>query len=159
MGRGRCLLRSNGQSRAFEAPDVKEETIRNHKIARSLATVAVSLAATLAPAWAQFTGSPVPGQNLGSEKALTGIVSDSYCKGQHSRKGQTQFSCTLKCVHEEGREYILVVGNDVYVLNGPRVELDKFAGGRATITGNLSDGTLTVEQVTVAKKVVPLDHL
>jgi hypothetical protein len=50
------------------------------------------------------------------------------------------------------------VGNEVYVLNGPRAELDKFAGGRATITGNLSDGTLTVEQMTTAKNVVPVNH-
>ena len=94
----------------------------------------------------------------GSEKTLTGIVTDSYCKGRQLQKGQTQFSCTLKCVHQEGRDYVLVVGNEVYVLNGPRAELDKFAGGRATITGNVSDGTLTVEQVTTAKKVVPVNH-
>jgi hypothetical protein len=132
--------------------------MRSNKISRSLATAVVSLAATLAPAWAQFSSSPVPAQSLGSEKTLTGIVSDSYCKGRQLQKGQTQFSCTLKCVHEEGRNYVLVVGNDVYVLNGPRVELDKFAGGRATITGNVSDGTLTVEQVTTTKKDVPANH-
>jgi len=132
--------------------------MRNNKIARSLATVVVSLAATLAPAWAQIPASPVPAQNLGSARTLSGIVSDSYCKGQQLQKGQTQFSCTRKCVHEEGRNYVLVVGNDVYVVNGPRVELDKFAGGRATITGNVSDGTLTVEQVTTAKKVVSANH-
>src|SRR5882724_5522559 len=132
--------------------------MRNNKISRSLATVVVSLAATLAPAWAQFSSSPVPAQSLGSEKTLTGIVSDSYCKGRQLQKGQTQFSCTLKCVHQEGRDYVLVVDNDVYVLNGPRVELDKFAGGRATITGNVSDGALTVAQVTTAKKVVSANH-
>ena len=132
--------------------------MHNNKISRSLATVIVSLAATLAPAWAQFSSSPVPAQNPGSEKTLTGIVSDSYCKGRQLQKAQTQFSCTLKCVHTEGRDYVLVVGNDVYVLNGPRAELDKFAGGRATITGNISDGTLTVEQVTVAKKDAPVNH-
>ena len=132
--------------------------MRNNKISRSLAMVVVSLAATLVPAWAQFSSSGVPAQSLGSEKTLTGIVSDSYCKGRQLQKGQTQFSCTRKCVHQEGRNYVLVVGNDVYVLNGPRVELDKFAGGRATITGNVNDGTLIVEQVTTAKKVVSANH-
>jgi hypothetical protein len=115
----------------------------------------VSLAATLAPAWAQIPGSPVPAQNLGSERTLTGIVSDSYCKGQQLQKGQTRFSCTLKCVHEEGRDYVLIVGNDVYVLNGSGVELDKFAGGRATITGHLNGNKLTVDSVTAAKKATP----
>jgi hypothetical protein len=132
--------------------------MRNDKISRSLATVVVALAAALAPAWAQLSSSPTPAQSLGSEKTLTGIVSDSYCKGRQLQKGQTQFSCTLKCVHEEGRNYVLVVGNDVYVLNGPRADLDKFAGGHATITGNVNDGTLTVEQVTTAKKVVAANH-
>jgi hypothetical protein len=111
--------------------------MRNNKISQSLATVVLSLAATLTPAWSQVSSSPVAAQNPGLEKTLTGIVSDSYCKGRQLQKAQTQFSCTLKCVHQEGRDYVLVVGNEVYVLNGPRVELDKFAGGRATITGNL----------------------
>jgi hypothetical protein len=71
------------------------------------------------------------------------------------QKGQTRFSCTLKSVYQEGRDYVVVVGNDVYVLNGWRVELDKFAGGPATITGNLSDGKLTIESVTAAKKAAP----
>jgi len=128
-----------------------------NKAASSLAKWIVSLAAMFGPAFAQIPGSPVPAGS-GSETTLTGIVSDSYCKGQHSRKAQTQCSCTLKCVHEEGHDYVLVVGDDIYVLNGPRAELDKFAGGRATITGNLSDGTLTVEQVTVAKKAMPVNH-
>ena len=128
-----------------------------NKVARSLGTWIVSLAAMLAPAFAQIPGGTVPAGS-GSEKTLTGMVSDSYCKGRQLQKAQTQFSCTLKCVHTEGRDYVLVVGNDVYVLNGPRAELDKFAGGRATITGNLSDGTLTVEQVTTAKKILPANH-
>lgn len=128
------------------------------KVSRSLATVVLSLAATLAPAWAQVSGSPVPAESLGSERTLTGIVSDSYCKGRQLQKAQTRFSCTLKCVHQEGRAYVLVVGNDVYVLNGSRVELDKFAGGNATITGNLSDGNLTIESVTAAKKAAPRSH-
>jgi hypothetical protein len=74
------------------------------------------------------------------------------------QKGQTQFSCTLKCAHEEGRDDVLVVGNDVYVLHSSRLELDKFAGGRATITGNLNDGKLTIESMTAAKKATPRHH-
>ena len=128
-----------------------------NKLASSLGTWIVSLAAMLAPVFAQIPASPVPAGS-GTEKTLTGIVSDSYCKGRQLFKGQTQFSCTLKCVHEEGRDYVLIVGNDVYALNGLRAELDKFAGGRATITGQLSDGSLTVESVTVAKKAKPSDH-
>lgn len=132
--------------------------MRNNKIARSLATLVVSLAATLAPAWAQIPSGPVPAQNLGSERTLTGIVSDSSCKGQHFRKAQTQFSCTLKCVHEEGRDYVLIVGSEIYVLDGPRAEIDKFAGGRATITGHLNGSKLTVDSMTATKKAKPGEH-
>jgi hypothetical protein len=49
-------------------------------------------------------------------------------------------------------------GSEVYVLDGARAELDKFAGGRATITGHLSDRTLTVESVTGAKKTMARNH-
>jgi len=59
--------------------------MHNNKVARSLATLVVSLAATLASAWAQIPGGPVPAQNLGSERTLTGIVSDSYCKALPSK--------------------------------------------------------------------------
>jgi len=132
--------------------------MRNNRIARSLAKLVVSLAATLAPAWAQIPASPVPAQNLGSERKLTGIVSDSYCKGQQLQKGQTQFSCTLKCVHEEGRDYVLVVGSEIYVLDGPRAEIDKFAGGRAKIRGHLNGSKLTVDSMTATKKAKPGEH-
>ena len=127
--------------------------MRNNKIARSLATVIISLASTLAPAWAQFSRNSVPAQSVDSERTLTGMVSDSSCKGQHLWKAQTQFSCTLKCVHEEGRDYVLVVDNQIYTLQGARAELDKRAGGRATIIGHLSDRTLTVESVTGGRKL------
>lgn len=130
--------------------------MRKKRIARSLAVVTLSLAATLAPARAQSSSSPA--QNSRSERTLTGIVSDSSCKGQHFRKAQTQFSCTLKCVHEEGRDYVLVVGSEIYVLDGPRAEIDKFAGGRATITGHLNGSKLTVDSVTATKKAKPGEH-
>jgi hypothetical protein len=64
------------------------------------------------------------------------------------QEGQTRFSCTVKCIYQEGRDYVVVVGNDVYVLNG-------WHGG---ITGNLSDGELTIESVTAAKKAAPRNH-
>jgi len=74
------------------------------------------------------------------------------------QKGQTQFSCTLKCVHEEGRDYVLVVGSEIYVLDGPRAEIDKFAGGRARITGHLNGSKLTVDSMTATKKAKPGEH-
>lgn len=126
-----------------------------NELSRLLITGIVSLAAVSAPAWAQVAGNP---GGSGSEQTLTGFVSDSYCRGRQLWKAQTWFSCTLKCVHEEGRDYVLVVGNQIYVLDGPRAELDKFAGGRATITGQLHDNKLTVVSVTAARKAKSDHH-
>ena len=112
-------------------------------VMKPLVTAALSFTIALAPAWAQL-----PDQNSGGEKTLTGTVSDSFCKGRHNRKAQTQFSCTLKCTHEEGADYVLVTDEAVYVLEGQRPELDRFAGGHATVTGQVSNNRVTVDSVT-----------
>ena len=89
---------------------------------------------------------PVPNSDAGAEEELTGLVSDAICKGMHFRKALTPFSCTLKCVHD-GVDYSLVVGDKVYVLEDHRPELDKFAGGRATIRGQVNGNRITVDSV------------
>ena len=94
---------------------------------------------------------PVPNPDAGVEEQLTGLVSDAICKGMHFRKALTPFSCTLKCVHE-GADHSLVVGDKVYVLEGHRAELDKFAGGRATIRGQVNGNRIAVDSVTKAEK-------
>ena len=71
---------------------------------------------------------PVPNRDGAAVEELTGLVSDAICKGMHFRKALTPFSCTLNCVHD-GTDYALIVGDTVYILEGHRPELDKFAGG------------------------------
>jgi hypothetical protein len=94
---------------------------------------------------------PVPNRVAGDKEELTGLVSDAICKGMHFRKALTPFSCTLKCVHDVA-DYSLVVGDKVYVLEGHRAELDKFAGGRATIRGQVNGNRIAVDSVTKAEK-------
>jgi hypothetical protein len=94
---------------------------------------------------------PVPNRDAGDKEELTGLVSDAICKGMHFRKALTPFSCTLKCVHDVA-DYSLVVGDKVYVLEGHRAELDKFAGGRATIRGQVTGNRIAVDSVTRAEK-------
>jgi len=88
---------------------------------------------------------------LGSTEELTGVVSDAVCQGRHDRKGVTDYGCTRKCV-EDGAGYALVVGKTVYILEGHRVELDNFAGGRATVVGRVTDSRVVVDSVTAVKK-------
>src|SRR5260370_1537544 len=89
-------------------------------------------------------------ENSGLEKTLTGTISDAVCKGWHNRKGQTNYSCSLKCV-EDGADYVLVVGKKLYILQGHRTEFEKFAGGRATVTGRLTGNNLSVDSVAKVK--------
>ena len=94
-----------------------------------------------------------PNRDALAGEELTGLVSDAICKGMHFRKAVTPFSCTLKCVHD-GADYVFVVGDRVYVLEGHRADLDKFAGGRATVRGHVNGDRFTVDSVTKAEKKV-----
>ena len=87
----------------------------------------------------------------GSAAELTGIVSDATCQGRHNRKAVTNYGCTRKCV-EDGADYALVVGRTVYILEGHRADLDKFAGGRATVSGGVTENRVLVDSVTAVKK-------
>ena len=69
----------------------------------------------------------------------------------HFRKAVTPFSCTLKCVHD-GTDYALIVGDTAYILEGHRPELGKFAGGRATIRGQVNGNRIVVDSVMKAEK-------
>lgn len=86
------------------------------------------------------------GQDTSAEQELTGIVSDSTCKGWHNRKAVTAWGCSRQCV-EDGADYALVVGHTVYILEGHKAELDKFAGGPATITGRVDGKRVLVDSV------------
>ena len=110
------------------------------------------LSAALAPALAQPFKTSLPAQNAGAERTLTGTVGDSKCKGQIDRKAVTKMSCAIQCTHSEGREYVLVMSDAVYVLIGHRSDLDKFAGGRATITGRVDGNTVQVDSVSSVKR-------
>lgn len=99
------------------------------------------------------TGSSVaePRQDTSAEQELTGIVSDSTCKGWHNRKAVTAWGCSRQCV-QDGADYALVVGRTVWILEGHKAELDKFAGGPATITGHVDGKKVLVDSVAAKKK-------
>lgn len=124
------------------------KSVRKQSIASVLA-----LTAALIPAWAQPSRISLPAQASGGERTLTGTVGDSKCKGQTlDRKNVTLLSCTHICTHSEGRDYVLVTGDSVYSLTGHGNDLDKFGGGRATITGHIEGTTVLVDSVSSVKK-------
>jgi hypothetical protein len=78
---------------------------------------------------------------------LTGRVSCAKCQGiQPLHKGYTRFTWALQSV-SEGDEVVLVVGNDIYRLQGDKDQLLKHMEGKVTVTGDLRGRTLDVQTV------------
>ena len=91
-----------------------------------------------------------PDKSSAAPKMLTGIVSDSMCGAHHMAKDKSVAECTRACV-KQGMKYALLVGEKVYTLEGHEAEVDKLAGKRATVKGNVSGDTVTVQSVIPAK--------
>src|SRR5713226_6218926 len=97
------------------------------KITLTLPIAIFALTGTLAVAQSQSpstTKTDSKSQASGTEKTLTGVVSDSMCGAKHMMKGATSAECTRTCV-EQGSSYALVVGTKVYTLEGNSSGLDK----------------------------------
>jgi hypothetical protein len=78
------------------------------------------------------------GDNSGSHRMLTGTVA---CAAQihhmyTCRRYDTLQSCAVNCV-QTGSQFALVVGNTPYLLQGDPKTLERFAGGKATVSGSL----------------------
>ena len=95
--------------------------------------------------------SPTAAAQQSKTLTLTGVVSDSACGATHNMKNMTAAECTGMCV-KAGQKYALVVGKDIYTLQGHEAELAKVAGANVTVTGAVNGKTVTVESVTAAKK-------
>jgi hypothetical protein len=90
------------------------------------------------------------GQTSGSQKTLTGVVSDSMCGANHMAKNMNPADCLRMCV-KKGTKYALVVGNDVYTLQGHEAELDKYVAQTVLLKGAVNGQMMTVESATPAK--------
>jgi hypothetical protein len=78
---------------------------------------------------------------------LTGVVSDTTCGSTHGTKTHGDAECTRLCVRL-GAGYALAVGEQVYVLRGHQVELNRFAGDMVVVRGQLvNQNTVAVESV------------
>ncbi len=82
-----------------------------------------------------------PDKSSATPKTLTGIVSDSMCGAHHMAKDKSPAECARMCV-KQGMKYALVVGSKVYTLEGHEAELDKLAGERATVKGEVTGETV-----------------
>jgi hypothetical protein len=89
-------------------------------------------------------------QTPGEQKSLTGVVSDAMCGQTHMMKDKPDADCLRYCV-KQGNKYALLVGKNVYTLEGHEAELDKFAAQKVTVRGTLKGETLTVNSVVPSK--------
>ena len=124
--------------------------MRNNNVTKFAVVALLLLNAAALPAWSRVLRNGAAGRSADGESTLTGLVSDSRCKGQPPYHGATRSSCTWQCV-AHGADYVLVVDDSVYTLNGHKDDLDKFAGGNATITGHVSGNSISVDSVATAK--------
>ena len=90
-------------------------------------------------------------QASGTEKTVTGIVTDTMCGRTHMVKGKTAAECTRFCV-KQGSKYALVAGQKLYTLEGHESDLYKLAGHRVSVKGKVNGDTIAVDSVTPAKR-------
>ncbi len=85
----------------------------------------------------------------GKSQTLTGEVSDAMCGAKHEMPGKAA-DCTRGCV-KHGSSYALVVGDKVYTLQttdqAALTMLDKLAGAKAKVTGDIDGTTINVKSV------------
>jgi uncharacterized ParB-like nuclease family protein len=84
-------------------------------------------------------------------QTLTGVVSNTHCKLNHSKADAGQAGCVNMCVKGQGASYALVVGDKVYALEGMSPELAKLAGVNAKLTGHVKGMSMHVEKVEASK--------
>ena len=120
-------------------------------LAGAIAIVALSGMLVAAQMQMPDKSSNKPGEASAMPKTLTGIVSDSMCGAHHMAKDKSPAECTRMCI-KQGMKYALVVGSKVYTLEGHEAELDKLAGEKVTVKGEVTGGTLAVQSVVPAKK-------
>ena len=91
----------------------------------------------------------VPARAAGKSQTLTGQVSDAMCGAKHEESNKPA-DCTRACV-KHGANYALVVGDKVYTLQtsdkAALDALDKLAGAKAQVTGDVEGTTVNVKSV------------
>jgi len=84
-------------------------------------------------------------------KTITGKVTCSVCRGKHEMGVANDAECARKCV-KYGAKYVLMSGDDMYVLEGDPRQLDYYADKQVTIRGEVDqEKKLKIEAISVVK--------
>jgi hypothetical protein len=125
-------------------------TLMNSKTMIASAAVVFTFSLMLMAAQTQMQDNSANKQASAAPKTLTALVSDSMCGAHHMAKEKSPAECTRMCV-KQGQKYALIVGENVYTLEGHEEELDQLAGKKATVKGNVTGETVAVQSVLPAK--------
>jgi hypothetical protein len=109
----------------------------------------VALSTMLALAQPVNTNGNGAATDSGNSRTMTGTVSCA-AKISHQytcKRYDTLQSCTLSCV-QAGSKFALVVGDTSYLLQGDPKTLERFAGGKATVSGSVMADEVQVVSVT-----------
>ena len=123
------------------------------EIVLCVSTFACGLALTLATLGAAAGAAMdvfVPEQTAqaAAEPNYEGMVTCSRCGARHSSAmGKSAADCVRTCVHQEAA-FVLVDGDETYILQSRLDVLKQFAGKRARVAGQLSGKTITVSSIT-----------
>lgn len=83
---------------------------------------------------------------MASPQTVTGMVSDDMCKQKHMMPGRSDTDCTRACA-KSGSKYALVAGDKIFILKGDAKQIEKYAGKKVSVTGEVAGNSLTVASI------------
>jgi hypothetical protein len=111
---------------------------------------AIGIATLIAGAALAFAAGPqahAEKYQASAAQTFSGVITDSICGAKHDTSmNQSAARCTKVCLARGGK-YALVNGDKLYVLEGGTEYLDRSAGERVTVTGDLVGDTIKVTAV------------
>src|SRR5919206_3653107 len=90
---------------------------------------------------------------LAAEQTFTGQISDSLCKAKHEEAAEGQgkmadHDCTVACVKGGSKYVLLGADGKVYdISNQDFKDLEKMAGQKVKMTGDLKGNAITVSKI------------
>lgn len=91
-----------------------------------------------------------------AQQSWTGQISDSMCKAKHEETAEgagrmADHDCTVSCV-KGGSKYVLVADGKVFqIANQSLPDLEKLAGAKVSVSGDLKGDAITINKIEAAK--------
>jgi len=89
--------------------------------------------------------------SFAGNRSFTGILTDDMCTSKHTMMpGKRDSDCVRACV-KAGSKHALLVGGQVYKVSGKSEEVDKLAGQKVKIVGDLAGNSIRVVTIESAR--------